>query len=122
MKRWKVAVSLAVVAAFAAPFTFGTWKARPYSDQWISLTTQERANLAEAVANTDCQKPTSLEALVCDVEKHELEAGGEYRATASLSKYLTMNAAVVLAAFLSVLALAFILPVITRRYWQWLNA
>lgn len=45
MRQWKVAISLALVAAVAAPFVSGTWKARAISERWVPLTEEYRQNL-----------------------------------------------------------------------------
>jgi hypothetical protein len=42
LRQWKIALSLAVVGALAAPFAFGTYKARPTYSVRVPLTAQEK--------------------------------------------------------------------------------
>jgi hypothetical protein len=41
-RQWKIALSLAIVGALAAPFLFRTYKARPIHSVWVPLTAREK--------------------------------------------------------------------------------
>jgi hypothetical protein len=43
MKRWKLALSLAVVAALAVPALAGTWRLAP--GKWVDLTASEKQRI-----------------------------------------------------------------------------
>jgi hypothetical protein len=48
--------SLAVVAAIATPFVFGTWKMRPMSNALVAMTPEEKASVKTYLTETnDCQ-------------------------------------------------------------------
>ena len=49
------ALSLAVVGALAAPFTFGTYKARPVSSVWVPLTAHDKEQRANYLDTNDCK-------------------------------------------------------------------
>jgi hypothetical protein len=41
-RQWKIALSLAIVGALAAPFVFRTYKARPTYSVWVPLSAREK--------------------------------------------------------------------------------
>jgi hypothetical protein len=45
VRRWKIAIPVAVVGAIAAPFVFGTWKMPQTSETWVPLTADQKAKL-----------------------------------------------------------------------------
>ena len=54
-RQWKIALSLAVVGALAAPFAFGTYKARPVSAVWVPLTAHDKEQRANYLDTNDCK-------------------------------------------------------------------
>jgi hypothetical protein len=117
VKQWKIAISLAIAAAIAAPFVFGTWN-EPLSIV-VPLTEDERERYANFVDN-DCQKLSENDSAACWLMTERLRQGGIAKEV-SLTQYWAENAAAVLAAFVSVFGLTFLLPALVRRYWRWLN-
>jgi hypothetical protein len=124
MRQWKIALSLAIVGAAAAPFIFGTWRMRPMSNGFIPLTAGERQNILSYVENTDnCQKTASDSVKYsCLGLQRELADGGEFRTYASAPKYIAWNTAAAALGFSAVFGLTFLLPALIRRYWKWINA
>lgn len=124
MRQWKIAFSLAIVGAIAAPFVLGTWKIRPMSKGWVPLTVEERENILSNIEGTDsCQKTaTDIAKLSCFALQRELTDGGEFRTYASAPKYVAWNAAAAAMGFSTIFGLTFLLPALVRRYLKWLNA
>lgn len=136
-RQWKIALSLAIVGALAAPFLFRTCKARPTYSVWVPLTAREKENLVVSLQNSNyCQtdyRPGTDDSFVadffCHKEKEKFELGGDYEYHADQPKYLAMNAGVAGATFVSVFGLAFLIPMLiyglaflAQRYWKWLKA
>jgi hypothetical protein len=120
-RQWKLALSFAVVAAFAAPFVFGSYKMRPRV-YVVPLTAQERADLVTSVKR--CGNDWSPQ---CASDRLTLR-DGRYLRRDDL-QYLGVNAVIALLTFVCVFVLAYLVPILTRglaflvrRYWQWLNA
>ena len=120
MKQWKIALSLAVVGAVAAPFVFGTWKARPLHDVVVPLTSEVKERFVAYLERTNNCKDASSKNL-CEYEKRNFEQGGRDVTIFSLEKYLAINLPVALGVFVAVFGLAFLIPAIVRAYWRWLN-
>jgi hypothetical protein len=56
MRQWKVALSLAVVGAIAAPFVFQTYKAHSTFQKWVPITAEDRAAISARLNDTNnCQ-------------------------------------------------------------------
>ena len=53
VRRWKIAILVAVVGAIAAPFVFGTWKMPTTSETWVPLTADQKAKLDIYMQNTE---------------------------------------------------------------------
>lgn len=151
MKQLKIAISLAVIAAIATPFASGTYEAEPFSKTFVPLSKEGDARIRAYLAKTDNCKthletviegegslfnepaPQNWIALVpkfnevppaLSVCKHNLElwrTGGYVRYGFSLSKYLAINAAAVVAAFAVVFGSSYLFLALGRRYWRWLN-
>jgi hypothetical protein len=136
MRQWKIALSLAIVGALAAPFVFRTYKARPTYSVWVPLTAQEKENLAASIQNssycqTDYRRRTDdsfVADFICRKEKEKFELGGDYEYHPDGLKYLAVNVGAALATFVGVFGLAFLVPILihglaslARRYWKWLN-
>jgi hypothetical protein len=126
-RQWKIALSLAVVGALAAPFVFRTYKARP----------EIRAALPLEMSDS-CRRATSADTeadFIADyLWRHPLPdttliAGVYYEHHPDWPKYLALNVGVAAATFVSVFGLALLVPMLIRglaflaqRYWKWLNA
>src|SRR5580693_4446141 len=123
MKQRKIAISLAVVAAIAAPFVSRAYKAQPVSKTWVPLTAEAKANIAAALGNCPTAedhlnklrelgvKPSFEDispVVLCDMERGELRDGGEYKTQLSAPKYLALNTAAAVAGFVLVFGLTFL--------------
>ena len=128
MKQRKIAISLAVVGAIAAPFVFHTYKTRPPTWRtWIPLTAEIKENTAANLKSTNnCQvyedRNDGLALKSCRFEQKALEEGGVYGPRPSMPLYLLLNAAIAVAAFGIIFGLTYLLPALARRYRRWLNA
>jgi hypothetical protein len=146
MKQRKIAISLAVVGAIAAPFAFRTYKARPITHALVPLTANERTTIAARLKETNnCQtivdgvkqqlrdagelNPSRLtdkllksdDFLLCFDQEMQLRDGGHFEDYPGDLKYLAINAATAVSAFVVVFGLTYLLAAIGRRYWRWLN-
>jgi hypothetical protein len=127
MKQRKIAISLAVIGAIAAPFVFHTYKAQPTGNVWKPLTAEDKVEQGAWVKSTnDCQtfeggrgSPTIVRG--CRDWQKALEEGGMYGLGPSTSLYLALNAVVAVLAFVVIFGLTYLLPALGRRYWRWLN-
>jgi len=128
----KIALSLAIVGALAAPFAFRTYKLQPTYAVWVPLTAQEKGKLATSLQNSNycrTQAGNVVIDFVCDHEKEKFELGGDYEYHADWPKYVAVNVGAAAATFVGVFSLAFLVPILihglaflARRYWKWLNA
>jgi hypothetical protein len=57
----------------------------------------------------------------CKERQRRLKAGGDFKEYPDTGKYLAINAATAVSAFVVIYGLAFLLPALGRRYWQWLK-
>jgi hypothetical protein len=132
MKQPKIAISLAVVGALAAPFVFHTYEEVPETDVWTPLTAENRAEWTVLLKDTNnCQTNLKSPGLFegdqqmmrhfCQQKQKALEERGYYFYGPSIPFYLFQNAAVAIASFVVIFGLTCLLPVIVRRYWRWLN-
>jgi hypothetical protein len=133
MKHRNIALLLAVVAAMASPFLFGTWQPRANAEQWIALTPELRASLvAKLESSKNCRYfETQVEArdvlglkvdsddirdaVQCHREQDALRDGGEVQAYFSLLRYLAVNIGVALVGAFGTFGLAMAVPVLVRR-------
>jgi hypothetical protein len=117
VKQRKIAISLAVVGAIAAPFVTGAWRMTPTS--FTPLSSEEEKRLTALMEETkNCQ--TLKDNMYCEViEWGKLHNGGDFQFSAP--KYWALNLATALAGFVIVFGLAYLLPALARRYWRWLN-
>jgi hypothetical protein len=126
----KIAISLAVVGAIAAPFVFQTFKENPYGKVWFPLTAEDRDRFTARLKQTNnCQ---TLEESI-DEDMHErliegcrfvqkaLEQKGAYYNAPSTPLYVALNAAVAAVALVVIFGLTYLLSALARRYWQWLK-
>jgi hypothetical protein len=117
MKQRKIAISLAVIGAIAAPFVTGAWKMTPKS--FTPLSAEREKKLTAYIEKTkNCA--TAEDQFYCENwPRKALRDGGEFEF--SEPKYLALNLATALAGFVVIFGLAYLLPAIGRRYWRWLN-
>jgi hypothetical protein len=125
VKRWKVAISLAIVAALVGPLVTGTWKLR--SGGWHPLPVDERERIAKMATETDnCTRfsppETEIGKAICTILLSDLHAGGRYESGERITwRYVAKNLELMAGAFLFVFLAAMILPGLGARYWAWLN-
>jgi hypothetical protein len=105
MKRWKLAISLAVVAAIAVPLLAGTW--RLAEGKWEGG--------AGAEAEYDCFLRWKKLGEDCSIEL------GVWHPPEVTWSYLATNLLVSAGAFALTFALVMIVPPIGHRYWLWLR-
>ena len=151
MKQRKIAISLGIVGAIAAPFILGTSKMRPTWKNWAPITAEEKTSVAEYLKETNnCQVLSDrvarllarlrklhadpalitsellrnnnfLEETDCHLKLDKLNQGGQFEARSDPLKYLAFNAASVAGGFGIIYGLTFLLPALAGRYWHWLN-
>jgi hypothetical protein len=130
MKRWKVAISLAAVAAVAAPFVFGTWKVKPKSYRLVPLTEQQRQWFGNRAKERNyCRNLDNPNLVDLGCEERYLtpiKEGGTREYYDDPFKYLAFNLVAVIVGYAGVFGLAMVLPTIVRwirtivlRYWRW---
>jgi hypothetical protein len=132
MKRWKVALSLAVIAAIAVPALAGTWQLDP--GKWVALTKSDKDDIYEELRLINCADlrvdpgdkfPTKSD--LCVVHQIELAKrlgnGGYWSPPPERFtwEHVVKNLRVAASAFGLTFMLVMVLPVIARRYWQWLR-
>ena len=114
MRTWKVALSLAVVAAIAAPAIAGTWRLAP--GRWHDLTEGQKQRLSNQMRETkDCtyftEEDKTMGYSLCKLLQRQLENGGQYYPPEQVtSEYLARNFYMSAGAFALVFALAMIGP------------
>jgi hypothetical protein len=122
MKRWKVALSLAVIAAIAVPSLAGTWQLAP--GKWVALT-EDKHDFWEELRLTSCldihrDNPDWIRDCQTDREKlrDRVAIGGYWSPPPEevTSKYVVRNLTVAASAFGLAFALVMVIPVIARRY------
>ena len=129
MKQRKIAISLALVAAIAAPFVFRTYRANPQVLVLEPLTPQQKENFTAFVARlNNCSELEKIpmdrlppEADECFERKALLTHGGDYKEQFSIPRYLAWNLGAGAAAFGLIFGMTYLLPALARRYWRWLN-
>jgi hypothetical protein len=120
VKQRKIAISLAVVGALAAPFVTGAWEMTPTSFKPLSADEEKRFT-AYMEETKNCQTLRDLERFECETggTPQALRDGGYF--VFSEPKYLALNLFAVFAGFVVVFGLVYLLPALVRRYWRWLN-
>jgi hypothetical protein len=128
MKRWKVAISVAVVGAAAAPFILGTYKMRPTHEIAAPLSADRRERIEQELQHTnnckDIHETSYLSYFFCKSDKKDLETGFTHVEAFSPGPYLAGNAVAVAVGFIVGCGLTFLLYTLanmTRIYWRWLN-
>jgi hypothetical protein len=125
VKRWKVAISLAIVAALLGPLVTGTSKLKPGG--WQPLPVDERERIAKMAKESDnCThfppSETELSRAICTILLSDLHAGGRYESGERITwRYVAKNLELMAGAFVFVFLAATILPALGARYWAWLN-
>lgn len=125
MKRWKVAISLAILAALVGPLVAGTWKLKP--GQWRPLLADEHQRITRMAAETtNCthfsRPETEIGKAICTIMLSDMHAGGRYESGDRITwRYAERNLAVMAASFIFVLIAAMVLPTIGARYLAWLK-
>jgi hypothetical protein len=125
VKLWKLAISLAVVAALAAPLVMGTWKLRPGG--WHPLPADERDQIAKMAIKTDncthfAPTDTEIGKTICTMLLRGLHSGGRYESGDRITwRFVTNNLALMVETFLSVFIASMILPALGARYWAWMK-
>ena len=101
MKQWKIALSLAVVAAVEAPFVSGSWKVRPTKEFLVPLTPDQKEKITAYMEKTsNCESERSGWKNICEMQRRDLERGAEsYHGGFSVEQYLVSNFAVALGVF-----------------------
>ena len=131
MKQRKIAISLAVVGAIAAPFVFETYKFRPIVHVFTPLTVQQKDEFTDYVAKLNyCKEFLAMpwdssnfpaEGYECIKRRELLRNGGQSDWQYSALQYWTWNVGTSAAVFGVIFGLAYLLPALARRYWRWLN-
>lgn len=125
VKRWKLAISLAIAAAIVGPLATGSWKLKPGA--WYPLPAEERdriAKMAEYTANCTHFSPqdTDLGKTICTILLSDLHSGGRWENGERITwHYVEKNVWVVAIAFFLMFFAAMILPGLGTRYWAWLQ-
>src|SRR5262245_49830269 len=125
MRRWKLALSLALVAALIAPFVAGTWKLR--EGRWVPLSAEDKASFSSLVEETKgCTSfppdKSDYAESICTVVSSTLRAGGQWDSGERMDwRYVAKNLRPMIAAFCLTFLLAMILPSIGSHYWSWLR-
>jgi len=63
MKQWKVAISLAILGAIAAPFVTHTVRMRPTTETWIPLTQDEKDEKEKERISAEMSKTSNCRTL-----------------------------------------------------------
>jgi hypothetical protein len=131
MKHWKIAISLAVLGAIAAPFITRTVKMEPTTESWVALTQDEKERISAEMSKTsNCRtlseqfdakksmgaKPSVddfMDAIsqesICRDQLQSLELGGHAESHPSILKYAELNLASALAGFGIVFGVAIVI-------------
>jgi len=131
MKQRKVAFSLAIVGAIAAPFVTHTVTMHPTTETWVPLTQDEKERTSAEMSKTsNCRtlseqfdakksmgaKPsvddfmnTISQESICRDQLKSLELGGHAEAHPSILKYAALNLASALAGFGIVFGVAIVI-------------
>jgi hypothetical protein len=151
LRQWKIALSLAVVGALAAPFVFRTYKARPEIDGFRPLVAERQKDVTAYLEEHNyCHDPqnapkielcsysrspscVTLDQYVRQKEECSYQLGllqrGEYYSYFDSRKFFTLNLMALIGGFVGVFGLAYLIPMLirgvaflARRYCRWLNA
>jgi hypothetical protein len=129
MKRWKIAISIAVVGAVAGPFILGTYKMRPTHDVAAApLSADQRERIEQELQHTnnceDIRDRNHLRQYLCREDKKDLETGFTHVEEFNTGVYLAWNAVAASGGFIGGYILTFLLYTLAnmaRIYWRWLH-
>ena len=124
MKRWKVAISLAIVAALVGPLVTGTWKLKPAGGIRCPDERERIAKMARETDNCTHFPPpeTELGKAICTILLSDLHSGGLYESGERITwRYVAKNLELMAGAFVFVFLAAMILLALGARYWAWLK-
>ncbi len=118
VRRWKLALSIAVAAAVVVPAFAGTWRLAP--GKWVDLTPSQKERLSKFMEQTDnCIRLTDeseYEGLACRTAREQLSDGGvSYPAERVTPKYLAVNFFASAGAFVLTFAFVMLGPSIGLR-------
>jgi len=124
MRKWKLALSIAVVAAVAAPAIGGTWRLAP--GKWVDLTPSQKAHLSRYMEQTDnCRSlpgESENEDLMCRIVLEQLSDGGVWYPPERVTpKYLVVNFFASAGTFVLAFALVMIGRAMGGLYSAWLR-
>jgi len=124
MRRWKLALSLAFVAALAVPALAGTWRLAP--GKWVDLTESGARRISNLLEQTnECRTYSDddgIERAMCWTLQRRLADGGTWYPPERVTpKYIATNLATAAGAFALTFALVMLGPPIGRRYFAWLR-
>jgi hypothetical protein len=124
MKRWKIAISLALVAAVCVPALSGTWRLAP--GKWVDLTSSQKQRISNLIDRTNnCTQfsgESEYEESTCRIIREQLANGGTYYPPERVTpKYLTNLFFLSAGAFGVMFVLVMVVPSVGRRYWLWLR-
>jgi hypothetical protein len=121
-RQWKIAVSLAVLGALAAPFVFRTYNYNPTHMALVPLTAETEERYRYLLGEPACEKS-------CNWIREDLLQRTAHERRFNLPEYLLLNTIVAVVSFVGVFALSSLIPMLVRglaslgrRYWKWLNA
>ena len=137
MTHWKIAVSLGILGAIAAPFFTHTVRMSPTTETWTPLTQDEKERISAEMSKTsncrtlseqfDAKKNTGVKPSVedfmnvisqdsiCRDQLKSLELGGHVESHPSMFKYAVFNLASALAGFGIVFAAATVIAFLIQR-------
>lgn len=125
MRSWKLAISLAVVAAFVGPLVTGSWRLKAGS--WHQLPVDERQSIAEMAADSaNCthfpREETDVGKVICRILLSDLHAGGRWESGEKITwRYAEKNIEVMGIAFVVMFVAAMLFAPLGPRYWDWLR-
>lgn len=124
MKRWKLAISLAIGAAVAVPALTGVWRLAP--GNWVDLTASQKERISNYLEQTNyCSARHDAEddkTAVCQILSRQLADGGVWYPPEHITRYyLAKNFIVAVGAFGLTFVLVLVAPVVWSAYWLWLR-
>jgi hypothetical protein len=124
IRRWKLALSIAVVAAVAVPAFGGTWRLAP--GKWVDLTASQKERLSRLIERTDdCTSfpgESPYERVGCQIAQEQLRDGGAWHPPERVTPgYLAVNFFAIAGTFVLAWALVMIGPAIGGLYSAWLR-
>jgi hypothetical protein len=121
MKRWKLALSLAVVTAIAVPALAGTWRLAPA--KWVEFTAAQKKRVEDYMEKTKyCTVLPDADEAFCWIMRNRLgEDGIWYPPERVTPTYLAKNFFTIGGTFVLTFALVMLVPTVGRHYLAWLR-